>query len=177
MGKELATPELAAYYRAAIKMLDFEVLGEEHLVKFVEEGRNNFVKPVQKLRELTPLEAECVLLDVSLSAAAFAKLAEASVFYGGRPPASERVKITHAMCLIKAAVSFISTLLAQEEDYARKTGVFPKEKSDKVCLEICNDALCIYAGRSLSDSQKTMAERIAENFDLGAWQPVTGKMN
>lgn len=173
----IATPELAAYFRAAIKMMDGEVLGEDFLVKLVEESSASMAMPVQPLHELTPLETECLLLELSLCVAVVAKPIEVSmVIRSNMLTQKDKLKAVMAANLNLVSGLFLARLLLSVEEESRANGSFPTETANVVCLDIINDTLCISAGKLLPSCKKeAAAEYVARTFDLSNWQPADGK--
>lgn len=171
--RDIVSQELADFLRAAVKMLGGKVLDEESLYRLVESGHQAHALPIpgKKLRDLTPLEVECILLEGSLGLAAAEVLAgvvEQNVF-------PNYAKLHYARTLCVAAGVVMSAILAVAELYARDAGLLP-EGADTVSLEIADDALCLFAAKKIK-SEQAAAERISRSFDLEHWQPDMSKMN
>ncbi|MBQ9366759.1 MAG: hypothetical protein IJT83_03175, partial [Victivallales bacterium] len=155
--RDIVTRELADFLRAAVKMLGGKVLDEESLYRLVESGHQVHALPIpgKKLRDLTPLEVECILLEGSLGLAAAEVVASAVKLNGF----SHYAKLHYASILCASAGATLSTILAVAEIHARQTGLMP-EGADTVSLEIADDALCLFAAKKIK-SEQAAAERIS----------------
>ena len=182
MDDQIATPEMVNFLRASLKMLGGEVMEEKYVVKLVEHSKGLLCPlPGCKLRELTPLEVECLVLDFSLGFEAARVLAETSLFNGGNLSPEGYAMLRYAQALSVSSGSSIAAILGREERRAKNAGVFPPEATG-VALEIDNDALCLFAGKMTEKARQQFADlslsKLVNNFDLENWEPSdSSKLN
>ena len=178
MPGEMITPELVEFLRASLRMLDGELLDEPELIDLVERGHEAVAAPVRKIRELTPLEAECVLLDASCIKASVSKAAESVArSRGGGASPHDLIKFRYALALLQISGAVIGTILIEEAERLLRAGGFP-DGADTTCLAVSDGALCVYAAKSRKAAGAVSGSRlrdagvmVAAGFDLGSWQP------
>ena len=175
MDDQIATPEMANFLRASLKMLGGAVMEEKYVVKLVEHSKE-LLRPLPgcKLRELTPLEVECFVLDFSIGYETARVMGELMVFHSGTALAAEYAKLRYASALNAVSGTVITAILNREERIAREAGTLPSEATG-IALEIDNDAICLFAGRVTDKVKSKIANlsmaKAVNTFDLEHWQP------
>ena len=148
---------------------------EKYVVRLVENSKELIVPiPGCKLRELTPLEVECLVLDFSIGYETARVMGDITLFHSGTTTATEYAMLRYANALNGVSGSVIAAILGREERMAREAGRLPSEATG-VTLEIDNEALCLFAGKvtdkvKLKIANMSMAKAV-NAFDLEHWQP------